>query len=86
MSQYSASKASNKGNGNPNRLPGIPTGARPKVIAAQMERTASLGSAAKIKTGQVDYNKGSNTNLHQTNDDSPSKLDISKSNVNDTTN
>lgn len=32
------------GNGNPNKLPGIPTGARPKVVANNFDRGNSMGS------------------------------------------
>ena len=39
------------GNGNPNKLPGIPTGARPKVVANNFDRGNS--SAANIKKGNA---------------------------------
>jgi len=38
------------GNGNPNKLPGIPTGARPKVVT-NMIRNDSMGSANVKKNG-----------------------------------
>lgn len=61
ISQYSAAR-SGAGNGNPNKLPGIPTGAiigqRPKV-PSQLERNNSVGSANVSKTGQVEYQNNS---------------------------
>jgi hypothetical protein len=46
MSQFSASKASiGGGNGNPNKLPGIPSGARTKIVSNMLERNNSVSSA-----------------------------------------
>jgi hypothetical protein len=57
-SSYSGSQPSklsdNAGNGNPNRLPGIP-GARQIVVAAMLDRSHSVGSASVGKVQQVNY-------------------------------
>jgi len=68
VSQYSASKVSiGGGNGNPNKLPGIPTGPaqRPRAVASMLERNHSVGSASVGKVGEVKYDMagGSNANL-----------------------
>jgi hypothetical protein len=51
VSQYSASR-SMAGNGNPNKLPGIPTGARPKMNAPNYGRNDTGGSASGRQGGQ----------------------------------
>jgi len=54
VSQYSANR-SMAGNGNPNKLPGIPTGARPKV-ATNFNRNESTASAQQ-KSKHLNYNE-----------------------------
>lgn len=56
LSQYSASR-SMAGNGNPNKLPGIPTGHRPKQVTNAYGRNDSVGSNIQKPGNRLGYNE-----------------------------
>ena len=56
-SAYSGSKVSdNIGNGNPNKLPGIPSGThRPKQVSQMLDRNNSLSNASAGRMKEINY-------------------------------